>query len=76
MSVEQGQVLRREVHRYGRIFQFGTQERSSRNSRFACEMVRSLRVGKIHTIKVGTRYSIESENFPPMPVPDWLDYDL
>ncbi len=76
VSVEQGQVLRREVHRYGRIFQFGTQERSSRNSRFACEMVRSGRVGKIHTIKVGTRYSIEAENFPTMPVPDWLDYDL
>ena len=42
MSVEEGQVLRREVNRYGRVFQFGTQERSSRNSRFACEMVRSL----------------------------------
>ena len=76
MSVEQGQVLRREVNRYGRVFQFGTQERSSRNSRFACEMVRSGRVGKIHTIKVGTRFSIASENYPPMPVPDWLDYDL
>jgi predicted dehydrogenase len=76
MSVEQGQVLRKEVNRYGRVFQFGTQERSSRNSRFACEMVRSGRVGKIHTIKVGTRYSIASENDPPMPVPDWLDYDM
>jgi len=76
MSVQQGQVLRREVNRYGRIFQFGTQERSSRNSRFACEMVRSLRVGKIHTIRVGSRYSIATEDYPPMPVPDWLDYDL
>lgn len=76
MSVQQGQVLRREVNRYGRIFQFGTQERSSRNSRFACEMVRSGRVGKIHTIRVGSRYSIATEDYPPMPVPDWLDYDL
>jgi predicted dehydrogenase len=76
MSVEQGQVLRREVNRYGRVFQFGTQERSSRNSRFACEMVRSGRVGKIRKITVASRYSIASEIFPAMPVPDSLDYDL
>lgn len=76
MSVEQGQVLRREVNRYSRVFQFGTQERSSRNSRFACEMVRSGRVGKIHKITVASRYSVASENYPEMPVPDWLDYDL
>jgi len=76
MSVEQGQVLREEVNRYGRVFQFGTQERSSRNSRFACEMVRSGRIGKVHKITVASRYSEASDNYPPMPVPDWLDYDL
>ncbi len=76
MSVEQGQVLRKEVNRYNRVFQFGTQERSSRNSRFACEMVRSGRVGKIRKITVASRYSIVSENFPAMPVPDRLDYEL
>jgi predicted dehydrogenase len=76
MSVEQGQVLRRDVNRYGRVFQFGTQERSSRNSRFACEMVRSGRIGKIHKIIVASRYSVPSENYPSVPVPDWLDYDL
>jgi predicted dehydrogenase len=76
MSVEQGQVLRREVNRYNRVFQFGTQERSSHNSRFACEMVRSGRIGKVQKITVASRYSIASENFPPTPVPDWIDYDL
>jgi len=76
MSVQQGQVLRQEVNRYGRVFQFGTQERSSRNSRFACEMVRSGRVGKIRKITVASRYSIASENFPAMPIPDSIDYDL
>jgi len=76
MSVEQGQVLRQDVNRYGRVFQFGTQERSSRNSRFACEMVRSGRVGRLVKITVASRYSQACENYPPMPVPDWLDYDL
>ncbi len=76
MSVQQGQVLRREVNRYNRVFQFGTQERSSRNSRFVCEIVRSGRVGKIKKIIVASRYSIATPNYPTMPVPNWLDYDL
>ena len=76
LSVEQGRALRDAVQRYGRVFQFGTQERSSWSTRFACEMVLSGRVGKIHTVKVGSRFSRASGNYPPMPVPDWLDYDM
>ena len=76
MSVEQGQVLREAVNRYGRVFQFGTQERSSRHTRFACEMVRSGRVGRIKTITVASRYSRASGNYPPMPVPESLDYEM
>ena len=76
LSVEQGRALRQAVNRYGRVFQFGTQERSSWSTRFACEMVLSGRVGKIHTVKVGSRFSRVSGNYPPMPVPDWLDYDM
>jgi predicted dehydrogenase len=76
LSVEQGQVLRRAVQQYGRVFQFGTQERSSWQTRFACEMVLSGWVGKIRTVKVGSRFSYASGNYPPAPVPDWLDYDL
>jgi len=76
LSVEQGQVLRREVHRYNRVFQFGTQERSSRNTRFACAMVLSGRIGRVKRITVASRYSRSSENYPVMPVPDWFDYEM
>jgi len=76
LSLEQEQVLREEVHRYSCVFQFGTQERSSRNSRFACELVLNGRIGKVCKIKVGSRSSRLSGNYPPMLVPDWLDYDL
>ena len=76
LSIEQGKVLRDAVHRYGRVFQFGTQERSSWSTRLACEMVLNGWVGKIHTIRVGSRYSVASDNYPPAPVPDGLDYDL
>jgi len=76
LSVEQGQVLRRAVRQYGRVFQFGTQERSSWTTRFAAGMVQSGRIGKVRRITVGSRYSRASGTYPPMPVPDWLDYDL
>ncbi|HUU09055.1 MAG TPA: Gfo/Idh/MocA family oxidoreductase, partial [Phycisphaerae bacterium] len=76
LSIEQDKALRTAVRRYGRVFQFGTQERSSWSTRLAAEIVLNGWIGKVHTIKVGTRFSISSPNYPPMPVPEGLDYDL
>ena len=76
LSLHQGQALRDAVHRYGRVFQYGTQQRSSREFRFACELVHNKRIGDLRLIKVGSPASRQSENLTPMPVPDWLDYDL
>ena len=76
VSLDHAQALRQAVHRYGRVFQFGTQERSSRHTRFACEMVRSGRIGAIRKITVASRYSRATGNYPTMPVPDSLDYEL
>ncbi|HZP00964.1 MAG TPA: Gfo/Idh/MocA family oxidoreductase [Terriglobia bacterium] len=53
MSIEEIKLLREEVNRYGRVFQFGTQQRSSKEFRFACELVRNGRIGKLQSIKVG-----------------------
>ena len=39
-------MLRDAVHRYGRVFQFGTQQRSSQEFRQACEIARNGRLGK------------------------------
>jgi predicted dehydrogenase len=58
------------------VFQFGTQERSSWSTRQACEIVLNGWIGKVHTIKVGTRYSRSSGNYPAKPVPPEIDYDL
>ena len=76
LSLAQGQALRDAVQRYGRVFQYGTQQRSAREFRFACELVHNSRIGELHTIKVGSPASRVSESLTPMPVPDWLDYDL
>jgi predicted dehydrogenase len=76
MSVEQGQVLRREVNRYSRVFQFGTQQRSDRNFRFACELVRNGRIGKLRAINVWSPGSRAGGSPEPVPVPEWLDYNM
>jgi predicted dehydrogenase len=80
MSINEIKLLRDEVHRYGRVFQFGTQQRSSQEFRHACELVRNGRLGKIHTIKVGVHAGAAERSglktYPPEPVPDWLDYEL
>lgn len=75
LSVEQGRILRETIKRCGRVFQFGTQQRSSSNFRLACELVLNGRIGKVHTIKVGSPASHSSENYQPMPVPEGLDYE-
>jgi predicted dehydrogenase len=76
LSVAEDQALRAAVHRHARIFQFGTQQRSSRDFRFACELVRSGRIGKLHTINVWSPGSASGGPLKPVPVPDWLDYDM
>jgi len=80
MSIQEIKVLRDAVHRYGRVFQFGTQQRSSQEFRRACEIVRNGRVGKLHTIKVGVHAGANEraglKTYTPEPVPDELDYEF
>ena len=80
MSIQEIQVLRDAVHRYGRVFQFGTQQRSSQEFRQACELARNGRLGKVHTIKVGVHAGAAERSglktCTPEPVPDGLDYNL
>jgi predicted dehydrogenase len=76
LSVAEDQVMREAVHRYGRKFQFGTQQRSNRNFRFACELALNERIGKLHTINVWSPGSASGGDPKPVPEPDWIDYNM
>jgi len=75
-SIEEGRVLSDTVRRHGRILQAGTQQRSDANFRFACELVRNGRIGKLHTIKVGLPTDPSTTPQRTRPVPKELDYDF
>jgi hypothetical protein len=77
MSIEDGKAVREAVKRYGVIFQFGTQQRSDDKFRFACELARNGRLGKLHTIVVSSHPSMTFPNQPSQPAPpkDDFDYD-
>ncbi len=77
-SLPEGGAVVKAVHRYNRVFQTGSHERSRDNARYACELVRNGYIGKLHTIRVNMPVDNHGP-VPPqpvMPVPDGFDYDL
>ncbi len=76
LSVEEDVMLRKICQQKKRIFQFGTQQRSSREFRRACELVRNGRIGKLQQINVWCVGSRPGGSTKPAPVPEGLDYDL
>ena len=76
LTIREGRVLSDTVRRYGRVFQVGSQQRSDKRFRFACELVRNGRIGKLRTVKVGFGTDPGTGPQAPMPVPEGLDYEM
>jgi predicted dehydrogenase len=77
LSLRQGQALRAAVARHGRIFQYGTQQRSfSTHCAFACELVRNGYLGELEAVHVAAPNGETGGDPTPCPVPEGLDYDL
>ena len=76
LTVAEGRALCDAVRRYSRVFQIGTQQRSSRNFRFACELARNGYLGRVHTVEVGVPGGRALPTAKPKPVPPGLDYDM
>jgi predicted dehydrogenase len=76
LTVAEGRALSDAVHRSGRIFQIGSQQRSSPQFRYAAELVRNGRIGQLRTVKIGLPGDPAGEEEPVMPVPKGLNYDM
>jgi predicted dehydrogenase len=75
-TIPEGRALSDTVRRYGRIFQVGSQQRSDARFRFACELVRNGRIGRLNTVRVGLSIDPGTDPQPIMPVPANLDYNM
>ena len=76
LTIREARLMVNAVRRYGRVFQTGSQQRSSREFRFACEMVRSGRIGKVQTVYVNVGGPSQECNLPGQPVPEGIDWNL
>lgn len=76
LSLAEDQILRREVQKHHRVFQFGTQQRSGREFQRACALVREGRIGRVQRIRVWCLASRPGGSTTPAPVPPTLDYDF
>ncbi|MCH1503026.1 MAG: Gfo/Idh/MocA family oxidoreductase [Verrucomicrobiales bacterium] len=75
LTIEEGKVMRDISARYGRILQVGSQQRSERAFRKACEIVRNGWIGKVHTIYAGLGGFPQPHNPAEQPIPNGFDYD-
>lgn len=77
LYVKEGRALVSAVRKHKRVFQVGSQQRSMEWNRYACELVRTGRFGKIHTaIAINYTGPGECESLPEEPVPAGLDWDM
>ena len=75
-DLREGRAMVDAVAQYGRIWQTGSWQRSTGDFRFACELVRNGRIGKVHTVEVGLPTGGAGGNAPFTDPPPQLDYDF
>lgn len=83
-SVAEGRAVVNAVEKNKRILQTGSHERSGAGSRFACELVRNGRIGRLKTIRVNLpcsdhhhQQAMKLLTIPDaQPVPAHLDYNM
>ncbi|WP_166819961.1 Gfo/Idh/MocA family protein [Thalassoroseus pseudoceratinae] len=77
LTIGEGRLMVEAARAHKRVVQTGSQQRSAKNFRTACELVRSGHIGKLQTVLVG----IPGPNHPGEPVPnseppEELDYEF
>jgi predicted dehydrogenase len=75
-SIREGRAICNAVHRYGRVWQTGSQQRSDWKFRRACELVRNGRIGKILKVEVGLPTGGATDVKPVTQVPEGLDWNF
>jgi predicted dehydrogenase len=75
ISVEHDLACRGVFQQHKRVFQYGTQQRSSDHCRIGCELVRSGRIGKVRTLEVTAPNGGTGGSTQEAPIPPGFDYE-
>ena len=81
LTISQGRAMANAVKKHHRVLQTGSQQRSDKNFRHACELVRNGRIGKLQTVRCGLPgghpdLGKTGDRKQPEPVPAGFNYDL
>jgi predicted dehydrogenase len=76
LTIGEGRVLVDAVRKYKRVFQVGSQQRTMEMNRFACEIVRTGKIGKLQYVQAvnytGPRVY---QGLPEQPIPEGDNWD-
>ena len=76
LTIDEGKHLVKAARQTKRILQTGSQQRSDKNFRLACELVRNGRIGKLKQVDVVLPEGRREGPFSPAPAPGGFDYDM
>jgi predicted dehydrogenase len=76
LTIREGRLMVQAVRKYGRVFQTGSQQRSSSEFRKACELVRNGRIGDIKEVYVSVGGPSKPCDLPTQPVQPGLDWNM
>jgi predicted dehydrogenase len=77
LTIDEGKQVIKAVRDHKIVFQTGTQQRSDRRFRLACELVRNQRIGKLQTVEVFVPAGLREGPFAKDQVaPAGLNWDL
>jgi predicted dehydrogenase len=75
-TIAEARAMVNAVRKYNRVFQTGSMQRSSREFRHACELVRNGYIGEIKHVTVSVGGPPEDKPLTAQPVPDYLDWEM
>jgi predicted dehydrogenase len=76
LTIDEGKRLVKAVHDSRRILQVGSQQRSDKTFRLACELVRNGRLGRIERVRTWLPMGQSGGPFKAQPVPKELNWDM
>jgi len=76
LTIAEGQRLVKAVREHKTVLQTGSQQRSDRRFRLACELVRNGRIGKLQEIIVYLPAGLRGGPFASTPIPAGLNWDF